>query len=279
MFHGIERGDEGAKELRRLLAWLDRHFRVVPLLELVATSSTEPVPSGSMIAVTFDDGFRSVGRFAYPVLREMSIPATVFACPGLVEDGRWLWNHEVRQRLQRLDSRGFAAVQDRLGRGRDTDREGVVGWMKGLSMTDRRRAEDVVREATPGFSPTQAERDAFDLMTWEELLALDSSIVTIGSHTTDHPILTTLDDDQLAAQLHGSRRLLEQRLGRSVSTFCYPNGAEDQRVRDAVRQVYAAAVTTQWGSVLPGADALSLKRVPASTALPDTAWRMYRLAG
>jgi peptidoglycan/xylan/chitin deacetylase (PgdA/CDA1 family) len=39
------------------------------------------------LAVTFDDGLRSVWRLALPVLRELGVPATVFVPTGFVERG------------------------------------------------------------------------------------------------------------------------------------------------------------------------------------------------
>lgn len=49
-------------------------------------------PSARVAAVTFDDGFRSVATAAAPVLRELGVPATVFAVTGHVGTGeplRW----------------------------------------------------------------------------------------------------------------------------------------------------------------------------------------------
>ena len=39
-----------------------------------------------MLAVTFDDAYRSVGELAVPVLAELGVPATVFAPTAFVGD-------------------------------------------------------------------------------------------------------------------------------------------------------------------------------------------------
>lgn len=49
-------------------------------------------PSPRVAALTFDDGFRSVATVAAPLLRELGVPATVFAVTGQVGTGeplRW----------------------------------------------------------------------------------------------------------------------------------------------------------------------------------------------
>jgi peptidoglycan/xylan/chitin deacetylase (PgdA/CDA1 family) len=59
------------------MAYLARRHRVVPLEAVVH----ETAPRGS-VAITFDDGFRSVLTEAAPVLRRHGFPATVFVPTG-----------------------------------------------------------------------------------------------------------------------------------------------------------------------------------------------------
>ena len=55
--------------------------------------------------------------------------------------------------------------------------------------------------------------------------------------------------------------ILEKQLGDTIHSFCYPNGDNDARTRQAVRDAgYVAAVTTSWGQNAPGSDALALRR-------------------
>jgi peptidoglycan/xylan/chitin deacetylase (PgdA/CDA1 family) len=59
----------------------------------------------------------------------------------------------------------------------------------------------------------------------------------------------------------GSRDRIERETGSPCESFCYPNGDNDARVRDATRRAgYLRAVTTTWGANAPGADPLVLRR-------------------
>jgi peptidoglycan/xylan/chitin deacetylase (PgdA/CDA1 family) len=56
-------------------------FEVISLSQAVACLfQGEALPARSLV-MTFDDGFKSVYHEAYPVLREMGLPATVFLVP------------------------------------------------------------------------------------------------------------------------------------------------------------------------------------------------------
>lgn len=62
----------------RQATWLRRRRRVVPLHEAVRRlDRTGRLPRG-YAALTFDDGFRALYEHAWPVLRRLDLPATVF---------------------------------------------------------------------------------------------------------------------------------------------------------------------------------------------------------
>ena len=98
-------------------------------------------------------------------------------------------------------------------------------------------------------------------MDWRHLAELADHGHEIGSHSARHEILPQLDDVSLEAEVAGSRRTLEEGLGRPVRSFCYPNGDVDERVARAVAAAgYRCAVTVESGSNKPGCDAYRLKR-------------------
>lgn len=103
---------------------------------------------------------------------------------------------------------------------------------------------------------------------------LDPAWITIGSHTVSHPILPTLDRQEFDYEVGESRRWLESTLGRDVELFCYPNGAENERVRVVVAERYRAAVTTAPGSIRHGQDPFALPRIGIRVDLPQLVWEL-----
>src|SRR5258708_15550877 len=102
MFHGTPRNR--ARHFERVLRYLRRQFDVVPLGALIDAIESPIAPLKRKVVLTFDDGLRNNVEVAYPILQRLELPATFFVCPGLVESGQWLWNHQARQRLLRLPS-------------------------------------------------------------------------------------------------------------------------------------------------------------------------------
>lgn len=67
-----------------------------------------------------------------------------------------------------------------------------------------------------------------------QALAAEPDRVELGAHTVSHPFLDELSPTQVEAEVQGSKRALEETIGRTVSTFAYPFGAHDRAVRAAV---------------------------------------------
>jgi peptidoglycan/xylan/chitin deacetylase (PgdA/CDA1 family) len=275
MLHGVGPTALPVAALDRLLARLQRRFELVTLAVLLERMEEPGRRTGREIALSFDDGLRHHGTVVAPLLAKRRAPATFFVCPGLVESGRWIWNHEGRARLARMAAGERAAWAADVG-APTGEVEAIVAWMKTLRPEARARAERALADATPAFAPTAAEREAYDPLSWDELAALDPDVVAIGSHTTTHPILTTLSPAEAEREIAGSGTLLERRLGRAVPHFCYPNGAEDPAVRDLARRHYDAALATTPGLVRPTSDRHALPRISVDASLSAVLWRLHR---
>ena len=91
-YHGvsIDPPDEWSvtpAQLRLHMRWIAARCRPVPLGDIVRFLEGRTALPPRAVAVTFDDGFRDVFTTAAPILAELSIPATAFVAPGLI-DGR-----------------------------------------------------------------------------------------------------------------------------------------------------------------------------------------------
>jgi len=276
MLHNIPYFDDRNNPFEARMLWLKRHFQLVSLPSMIDRIERDVPPSpGGELALTFDDGLRNQGEHAYKFLLKHRIPATIFVCPGLIENRTWLWNQEARLRLHTLTKRRQRQLALDIG-APSAKVEPIIAWMKTLFLQNRQAVEAAIRAATPAFIPSAELRAIYDPLTWDTIRALDSEVITIGSHTLTHPILSILDDAQLVHEIAHSRLLLEDRLNRPIDLFCYPNGSHDPRARRLVADHYRAAVTTEDGFVRPGAQLEILPRIPFSFSASMLAWRLHR---
>lgn len=212
-YHGVDDADRLRSQLCAVLKW--RRPVALEQVEQCLGAGRE-LPSDGFL-VTFDDGRRSVLERGLPVLSDLGVPAALFVVAGLVGASEPFWWDEVTTRSA---SGGVTAVV--AGSGVD-----LVRALKLLPDDDRRRAIEELRASSPSVE------SAYPHLTPAELMALDRSGVSIGSHSLTHPCLDRCDDDRVRTELKSSRDLLQEILGRSVRSIAYPNGNVDRRISDA----------------------------------------------
>ena len=212
------------------------------------------------MAITFDDGQLDNYLHAAPVLDRYGVPATFFVPVDAVQRQELLWHDRMGYAIQRLISQQpQSQLLTELNPG---DSEPVQNPSSGVShakqwtqsQRDRwiRQAVEIVPDSIPKWD---------GIMTWKQLRKLVQSGHEIGCHSYTHPLLVQCDDARLEQEIIVSRQQLEKELETEVYSYCYPNGGFDKHVLDVVsRAGYILAVTTQWGSNAPGADAFTLKR-------------------
>jgi peptidoglycan/xylan/chitin deacetylase (PgdA/CDA1 family) len=108
------------------------------------------------------------------------------------------------------------------------------------------------------------------LLTAGELRDVAADGLDIGSHTVTHRWLPHLDAATVRAECRDSKAALEDLLQRPVTSFAYPMGGWDARVRLAVVDAgYARAVTVDRGRNTPRTDPYALRRAFAPPSPGD----------
>jgi peptidoglycan/xylan/chitin deacetylase (PgdA/CDA1 family) len=103
----------------------------------------------------------------------------------------------------------------------------------------------------------------------EQVQEMDAHGIQIGSHTVSHPDLTKLPAGEVRRQLADSKSSLEALLGHPVVDFCYPAGATNQAVQQAVQAAgYQTATTTAPGTLHAASDRYAWSRVRVSGGEP-----------
>ncbi|MFH1858086.1 MAG: GNAT family N-acetyltransferase [Candidatus Omnitrophota bacterium] len=103
------------------------------------------------------------------------------------------------------------------------------------------------------------------MLTWSELKNLCQDCVEVGAHTVNHRILTEIPLEEARREIYDSKRILEERLGKTVDIFCYPNGQPEDfnsEIEKIVQETgYVAACTTLEGKNDETTNRYALKRM------------------
>ena len=207
------------------LKYINDHYNVVPVDDL----GKSPAPDNAL-AITFDDGYRSVYEHAYPLLRKYRMPACVYLITCAVEN-RLVWVNELNWALLKHPKESLAICHqfpDLLGL---ESRPDIIDRVK----TDFSPAN--IRELCKRLQKAlEIEADHQLYASPDELQEMRKSGITLGFHTRDHYNLANCDKHELSRQLDDSG--LEDLL--DPGSFAYPFGSFDcasvEELRDGAYQ-------------------------------------------
>ena len=102
-------------------------------------------------------------------------------------------------------------------------------------------------------------------LNWDQINAMQDFGIEFGSHTKTHPLLSTVNSDEiLFDEISGSRKELEGRLG-EIKYFCYPAGDYNARAKSMVEKA---------GYIVQTVKGLLLAKPPEKIRLEDL-FRMF----
>ena len=257
-----------ADTFKRHAAFLNRHFRVISLAELVGRIQ-EKKPLGGFCAITFDDGWKDNFSHALPVLKQYNLPATIFLATGYVGTHRLFWPEEAMFYLSRPDLSATIAgaginLPDGLVKAWDsTDEKGdvfydrVINELKNWNPESRDQLFSQLRQhlGPPPFGRL--------LMDWDEVRQMQNTgLISFGAHTAAHVILDQVSRTRAENEILQSRKDIEDRLGAAAELFSYPNGNFTPALKEILRRCgFKGAVTTRRAWIGKDSDLFEIPRI------------------
>lgn len=211
------------------LDFLRRHYLVVALSDL----EHGRVPSRA-VAITFDDGYRSVFTHAYPHLRTRSIPATVYLVTSVLDTGRLIWVNELNWLLRRWPAVSRPLATRAFGLEADSPVSAILD--RARICYDREAIDHLlatIAEAAP--SETGQADEARLYLTWAEVEEMHHHGIAFGSHTVSHPSLPRLRPAEMRTEMAVAQQEIVARLG-SCQSFAHPFGDVNDEARHVAQE-------------------------------------------
>ncbi|PTL77353.1 polysaccharide deacetylase family protein [Vitiosangium sp. GDMCC 1.1324] len=245
-------------------------YEFAPLGDALDVMAGRRTARKDLCVVTFDDGYRDVYRYGYPVLKQMGVPAITYLPAALIGTHRRFNHDRLFHLLRRARSRGYQPLFDVLpapamelletvlsGRTRlSAALDDFIGKYPSSTLTETLQALEERLGPGSDLLPEQG-----DLMDWDEVRRMVKDGFDFGAHTLGHVVLTHEPLDVVEREVRESKALIEREAGITVRDFAYCNGwYSDDVIRVLVRNGFRSAVTTEDMPNLMGGDPFTLKR-------------------
>jgi len=221
------------QEFKRQMEFLKKRFKVLSLEEAVKGKTFFP-----SALITFDDGFYDVFHYAYPILKELSLPATVFVSPE-----RLLNSEEVRETPEPSNCSTYEAFKNSFLKG---DNSAFLSWGELQKMGDvfSVQSHALTHRAAVGEGGKLFKREGRD---WRIFSLPEEERKRVKAGT---PLTSILVKDKREAkrELLTSKKVIEEKLGREVYAIAFPWGIYDGELLETAKRLgYRHCFTTERG--------------------------------
>lgn len=240
-----------------ILSYMGNGYRFVSIDNIVECINKMRWPwQRKMVNISFDDGFRDIYEYAYPIFKKYNIPFTIYLTTALPEGKAEIWWIQLEQLIANNTT---LVVQDKEYQCRTADEKRQL--FNELIQQIYQSSDTPSRVFEQWFAGYQIDMAGLAL-TWDELAEmLSSGLLTVGSHTQSHPMLTKIPTEEVRQELLESKNLIEQHLSISVNHFSYPHSAYNMEIANELRLVgYKSATLGYGGSIRRGMELMLLNR-------------------
>jgi peptidoglycan/xylan/chitin deacetylase (PgdA/CDA1 family) len=213
------------------MEYVKEHFNAVTFARLIEhIEHGTPLPPRPII-ITFDDGFRDNYANAFPVLRRLGIPATIFLSTGYLDNREPFWFEWIAYLVFRLPASQLAlpdGTRLELGANPSSRRRAVGALSTRMKTMDNAERLETLRWLQRAYERiVRAEDEQLsEPLTWEEVAEMSNAGIEFGSHGVSHPILSNVEDvEQLRSELLNSKHAIELRTGKLAQVLAYPVGS------------------------------------------------------
>ncbi len=244
------------------LCFLKEKFDVIPLSKVSKNESKRSSRSAIKCAITFDDGWLDFYTHAYPLLVKYNLPAINFLPTSFIGRREIFWTDKLAKILkQKKTSNSRELILLKKNNSMDNLVEKIIK-MNGpitqqlncaivLLKTKHQNEIDQILDELSYVIKFQRPAVERSFLSWKEIYEMkQSNLISFGSHTANHSILTTLNDEETIKELISSKQTLKEKnvLDSDCIPFCYPNGDCNNRIANLVEKCgYSLAVTTRKG--------------------------------
>lgn len=222
---------------KKHIQYLKNHYNLISIDELVAALHRNDVPKDS-IAITVDDGYRSIYSEMYPVAVEEEVPISIFVATDLIDSNNLFW----------WDKADIARKQ-----GGDLPPNHVL---KEMTESKRRRA------ISAQFHEEWANGRRRTLLLEELVEMSNSEYVSIHPHSRSHPRLSDQPLEEAQTEIKQSRKDLRDELDIPADVFSFPDGAYTEEHMNLVRKSgYRGALTIIPGLNTDSTDPYRIRRI------------------
>lgn len=259
---------EFEKQLRHVKRW----YNVITMDMLSNKLYVKEDFQNPAIIITIDDGYRDNYTVAYPILRELEMPAMIYLTTGFINTNKVPWVDHLFEILVSTREKNLCFPELLDGSFIDLSsfrkrEDAFIKLFHCLLYLDHREKMLAIRKLSEilcvrDSGNNNAERK---MLNWHEILEMSRHKITFGAHTVNHPTLSRMEPTEAQREIYESKIAIEEKIGYPVRHFAIPNGKKKDFSEDLKKYCeklgMTSVVSTESGLVCVRSDPYFLRRI------------------
>ncbi len=226
------------------MVYLVKHCHPLSLDALVTSlEAGQPVPERAVVTV-FDEGWRDSFHFAFPILKNLRIPATIFLPTAFIGTMNLFWRDKIIASMLLLEQGGvkfppLPTIEQVIGESVGGEAAFDLGYsmariihlleyLETASVAERELVLMTLGMGVEGLGGIPTDRL---FLSWEEVLTMKNDGIQFGSNGHTHSLLSELTSEGIGNDLDESLRRLQEHGINTVPVFSFPEGRISREAR------------------------------------------------
>jgi len=214
------------------LKYIKKYYNPLTMEQLCELHKNKSVLPDKSIVITFDDGFIDNYNIAFPLLKKYEIPATIFVSTGYIGSESTFWfdklaclvlNNEI---IVSENNLLFEIINNNTSSSKRLILEQCLEKIKSVSDSDRLSILNDLFDSNKNILDNSECAKYSSILSWDNVKEMNKSLMSFGSHTVSHPVLSQLSESEKYHEMTDSKRMLEDQLKIPIETIAYPVGTE-----------------------------------------------------
>lgn len=267
------------QEFEKQVKFLKKHTTILSEDELIHQVETRKPFGKPCSMITFDDGYIDNYELAYPILKELNVPATFFIPTEAIEKRYVGWWDLIAYFIKSTNKKTIEVDGKRIKFQTDQEKKVIIDellkFVKTVEESKSIQLIDSLSEQCEVPFPSHEDKSS-QIMTWDQIREVHANNISIGSHSHTHRVLKTIDEKEQLKELEESKKILENELNAPINSISYPVGGYDaftKKTRELAKQVgYKVAYSFGTGfNVYKITDPFDVKRI-----WPDNDFNIFK---
>jgi len=236
--------------------FLEKDYEVISMDQLLDFYEGRRKQKRKFIVITFDDGYSDIYHVAYPLLKKLGVPFTVYVSPGFQDNKALMWWYYLENHILSNEKIEWMQGANRLNFKAESREEKNKLFIQLRQQMIAAEYTELLTLLKDVMNVSAEEAFAFsskNSMSWSQISEIATDpLVCLGAHSLSHRPLNNLEDREVIFEMKESGKVIEQHTGKPVIHFAYPYGSENEAGEREFRLLetagYKTGVTLRQGS-------------------------------